>query len=86
MSPLTIRITILRVLANAKPYAVPFETLLAEVNRLVRPELTSEMLLVHVRKLLDAVMIDFLSDDLDKDNEAARRWFIKEAGEAALKK
>jgi hypothetical protein len=86
MSPLTIRLTILRTLKLNAPYAVPFETLLAEVNRLVRPPLTAEQLTTQLRVLLDAVMIDFLADDLDPDNETARRWLIKEAGEAALKK
>lgn len=86
MSPLTIRQTILRVLVQAKPYAVPAETLLGEVNRLVRPALTAEALRTHLRPLLDASMVDFLADDLDPQNEDARRWLAREAGEAALRK
>lgn len=86
MSPLTIRSTILRVLVQAKPYAVPAETLLEEVNRLLRPALTTEELRTELRVLLDGSRIDFLPDDLDPTNEDARRWLVREAGEAALKK
>ncbi len=86
MSPLSIRLTILRALANVKPYALPFEMLLGEVNRLVRPVLTPEALTVQLRALLDQNMINYLADDLDSENEDARRWFIREAGEAALRK
>lgn len=86
MSPLTIKLTILRVLAGTKPYAVPFETLLGEVNRLVRPSLDAAALLRLLRALLDASMIDFLADDLAPEDETARKWLIREAGEAALKK
>jgi hypothetical protein len=74
------------VLAQAKPYAVPFETLLAEVNRLVRPALSAEALRGQLRPLLDGSFVDFLPDALDPDNEDARRWLLCEAGEAALKK
>jgi len=86
MSPATIRTTILRVLAQAKPYAVPAETLHAEVNRLLRPALSVENLRVQLSVLLDAGMIDFLADELEPKNEDARRWLIKEAGETQLRK
>ena len=85
MTPLTIRQTILRVLAAAKPYAVPAETLLSEVNRLVRPTLTVEQLREHLTWMLDRSMIDFLPDDLAPDDVDARRWHIREAGLAALR-
>ena len=86
MSPLTLRQTILRVLAQNKPYAVPAEQLLAEVNRLVRPAITEEDLRTHLSWLLDHDLVAFMPDELDTDNVSARRWLIKEAGEVALRK
>ena len=85
MSPLTIKQTILRVLNVNRPYAVPAEQLLAEVNRLVRPALTAEELRPHLRFLLDRNMVAFLADELDPENQDARRWLIREAGQAQLK-
>lgn len=83
--PLTIRLTILRVLDAARPYALPHETLVQEVNRLVRPALTAEQLQEHLSWLLDQTMVEFLADNLAPDDVTARKWFIKEAGQAALK-
>jgi hypothetical protein len=85
MNPATLKLTILRVLSGARPYALPAETLLVEVNRLTRPALTVEELRTLLRGLLDQSMIDFLPDDLDRDNEDARRWLIREAGQAQLR-
>jgi hypothetical protein len=85
MNAATIRTAILRTLDQATPYAVPFETLHAEVNRLVRPALSAENLLAHLRVLLDAVFVDFIADPLEPKNEALRKWLIIEAGRAHLK-
>lgn len=85
MSPLTIRQAILRILASAKPFAVPGETLLAEINRLVRPSLTADQLREHLTWMLDRTLIDFLPDDLAPDDYNARKWLIIEAGLAALR-
>lgn len=84
MSPITIRQTVLRVLAAAKPYAVPAETLLAEVNRLTRPALTADELRPHLGWLVDRSLIDFLPDELAPDDVGARKWLIREPGMVAL--
>lgn len=86
MTDLDIRRTILRTLLGVKPYELPFEQLHATVNRLVRPSLDADALMVHLRWLLDSCMVDFLPDDLEPGNELARRWLITGAGEAALKR
>lgn len=84
MSPLSIRRCILRVLAQNKPYAVPQESLLAEVNRLVRPALTHGDLVKHLAWLKAQDMAGFKADALAPDDADARTWFVKEAGEVAL--
>ncbi len=86
MTPLDIRRTILRTLLEVKPFELPFEQLLATVNRMVRPALSEAELMEHLRWLIDKVMIDFLPDDFEPANERARRWLITGAGEAALKR
>ncbi len=86
MTPLAIRSTILRVLEGVQPHALPLDALLAEVNRLVRPAITVAELKAHLSWLLDRMMIDFIADPLDEKNADARRWLIREAGLAALKK
>ncbi|MFA6289929.1 MAG: hypothetical protein WC661_21305 [Opitutaceae bacterium] len=85
MSPLTIRRTILSVLGSAKPFAVPAETLLAEVNRLVRPAIKSVDLAEHLTALQGQQMIDYIADPVAPDDATARKWHIKEAGEAAFR-
>jgi hypothetical protein len=84
MAPITIRQTILRILAASRPFPVPAETLLGDVNRLVRPALTVEQLSAHLSWLLDRNLIGFLSADLAPDDDDARCWIIKEAGIAVL--
>jgi hypothetical protein len=86
MSPLVIRRTILAELAAAAPYAAPAEGLLNAVNDKVRPKLSLSELRGHLSWLLDHTMVDFLPDDIDPDNVNARRWLIKEAGLAALRR
>lgn len=86
MTPLSIRLTVLSVLAQAQPYAVPQEQVLREVNLLVRPALTLAELVKHLAWLQRTQMVAFLPDDLDPANPDARKWLIKEAGLAALKK
>ncbi len=86
MSPASIRLTILRALKANAPYATPFSGLLVHVNELARPPLTAPELRDHLRRLLDALMVDFIADELDQENEDARRWVLREAGEAALKR
>ena len=86
MSPLTLRQTILRVLAQNEPYPVPAETLFGEVNRLVRPAITPEVFRTQLSWMLDRDLVAFLPDDIDPENVDARRWLIKEAGAAALSK
>jgi hypothetical protein len=84
MTPPTIRISLLRVLAAAKPYAVPQATLLLELNQLVRPSLTVGDLVKHLSWLKARDMIGFLPDAMDPENADLRKWLIREAGEAAL--
>lgn len=86
MTPLIIRRTILAELARSADFALPVEQLLEQVNLRLRPALTREQLQQHLSWLLDHAMIDFLPDELDRDNAAARKWLIREAGLAALKK
>lgn len=86
MSPATLRLTILRALKGNAPYATPFAGLLAHVNEVARPPVSAPELKDHLRRLLDGLMVDFLPDDLDPENEDARRWVLREAGEAALRK
>ena len=86
MSPLTIRRTILHVVAAAKPYALPQETLHQEVNRLVRPTLTLAELVKHLSWLNAQEMIGFLADEMEPENADARKWSIREAGLVALQK
>lgn len=86
MSPATTRLTILRALKANAPYATPFAGLLAHVNEVARPPLAAGDLRGHLRHLLDGLMVDFIADELDPDNEDARRWVLREAGEAALKR
>lgn len=85
MSPLSIRLAILRLLAASKPYAVPQEMLLAEVNRLVRPALTLADLVKHLSWLKAHEMAGFEADPIDPENADARKWFIREAGAVALR-
>ena len=84
MSPQSIRLTVLRVLDTNRPYAVPQEQLLAEVNRLVRPALSLGDLVKHLSWLKASEHIAFQSDPMDPKNADARRWSIREAGIAAL--
>lgn len=85
MTDKTIRVMILRALAGAKPFAVPTETLLVQINDAVRPALTADQIREHLTWLLDRSLIDFMSDDLSPEDAAARKWFIREAGVAAFK-
>lgn len=86
MSPAVIRRMILRALTLNAPHPTPFEGLLAHVNEVLRPKLQAAELTQHLRHMLDAGWIDFIADDFDAANEDARRWLIKEAGEAALRR
>lgn len=86
MTPLQIRHTILRVLEGVQPHALPLDALHAEVNRLVRPAVSATELKAHLSGLLDRAMIDFIPDPLDEKNPDARRWLIREAGLAVLRK
>ncbi len=78
------RLTVLRVLKLAKPYALPAEQLLAEVNRLVRPSITDGELTKLLAWLKAKAMVGYLDDTIDPENANARKWHIREAGEAAL--
>ncbi len=84
MNPITIRQTLLRLLAYSKPHPLPAETLLSEVNRLVRPALTAEELHTHLSWLLDRSLVGFMPDELAPDSFEETKWFIKEAGLTAL--
>lgn len=84
MNPLSIRLCILRLLATAKPYALPQQTLLDEVNHSLRPPLSAADLLRHLSWLKTHDMAGFKADAIDPDNSDARKWFIREAGEVAL--
>ena len=84
MSPLTIRQTILRILAETKPFAVPTETLLLRLNTLVRPAVAPVDLRGHLTWLLDRSMVDFIPNELAPDDFDARSWLIREAGLTTL--
>ncbi len=84
MNPQSIRLTILRLLAAAKPYSLPQETLLAEVNRLVRPAISLPELVKHLSWLKAQEMAGFTADPMDPTNADARKWHIREAGQNAL--
>ena len=86
MTAPSLRIAVLTVLSASEPYALPHPQLLAEVNRLVRPAITSDQLKEILSWLIDKVFVDFLTDPLDPDNAEARRWFIREAGSAQLRR
>ncbi len=86
MTPAVIRLTILAELAAVAPYAAPTEGLLHAINDKIRPKLTLAQLKEHLSWLLDRSYVDFLPDDIDPKNVDARRWLIKEAGLAALRK
>ena len=86
MLPITKRLTILRILRDAQPYALPATQLQEELNRLTRPAVTPVEFAEHIGWLRDRAYIDFLPDALDPDNADARRWVLKEAGAAALLK
>lgn len=81
-----IRLTILAELARSADYALPLEQLLTQVNVRLRPAITMDTLKSHLSWLLDRALVDFLADDLDRDNADARRWLIREPGLTALKK
>jgi hypothetical protein len=78
------RLVILRLLAAARPYALPQDTLHLQVNTLVRPPLEASDLMKHLSWLLDRQLVGFVPDPLDPDRTAARKWHIREAGLAAL--
>lgn len=84
MSPHALRYTILRLLAAAKPYTLPQDTLLMHLNRLVRPPLEAADLMKHLSWLLDHDLAGFVADPLDPENLSARKWHLREAGEALL--
>ena len=84
MSPLAIRRTILRILAEVSPLALPTATLGAELDRLVRPAVTAEDLREHLSWLFDHLMVGYLPDALDPESFVDRRWHLKEAGERLL--
>jgi hypothetical protein len=84
VSPQTIRHTILGVLRQTKPYMVPQPQLLREVNLLVRPAITLGELVKHLSWLKAQEMITFEADSMEPKNPDARKWMIREAGEAAL--
>lgn len=85
MTPLSIRLAILRLLLAARPYALPQETLLAELNRIVRPAIALPELVKHLSWLKAHDMVAFAADPMDPENADARRWNIREAGEVALR-
>ncbi len=86
MTALQIRHAILRVLVTVDPQALPLDAVLPEVNRQVRPSISLDDLKGHLSWLLDRAMVDFIPDPLDEKNADARRWLIREAGIATLKK
>ena len=86
MTPIVIRKTILAELAGASPYMLPAEQVLTAVNVRVRPQLSEKELQGHLRWLADNRMVDCESDELDPKSESLRKWFILEAGRAALRR
>lgn len=86
-SPASIRTTILSVLGNVAPYALPAEQLLRDVNRLVAPPLDDGTVLYeHMTFLLDRKLVDFQPDDLDPEDGHLNRWMITKLGEGMLKR
>lgn len=85
MTVQALRLTILRTLAEVQPYALPAPQLFAELNRLARPPVSAVTFAEQIGWLHDRGLVDFLPDPMDPDNAEARKWFLKEAGAAALK-
>jgi hypothetical protein len=85
VKPLSIRLAILSVLRENKPFMTPQVQLLRDVNLLVRPALSPADLVKHLSWLKAQAMVTFEPDPLDPDNADVRKWLIREAGEAALK-
>lgn len=83
MSPTVIRKTILAELAGAAPHPLPQATLLVAVQRLI-PELRLADLVDHLGALRDQEMVKFLPDHFEPNVREMRRWFITDAGRAAL--
>lgn len=80
-TPRQIRRTILRVLAESAPYALPEKQLFAEVNDQLRPAIDELTFQKNLSFLKDNQAIGLLADPLDED---ARKWHIREAGRAML--
>ncbi|EDY16696.1 hypothetical protein CfE428DRAFT_5809 [Chthoniobacter flavus Ellin428] len=70
-------------LAKARPYALPEEQLFTEVNGVVRPPATEEEFQTSIAALSTGGVprLRMMADEFD---DAARKWVITEAGEAAL--
>jgi len=83
-APLVIRKTILAELAGAAPHPLPQSTVLVAVRRLI-PDLELKDLVDHLAWLRDHSMADFNPDRFEPDVRDMRRWFITDAGLAALK-
>lgn len=86
MKQVALSSVILRILDAASPYPVPQATLLSEANRAVRPPVQDSDWKLFLSIMLDRGFIDFLPDPLEPDNADERRWLIKEAGQAYLRR
>jgi hypothetical protein len=78
------RRTILRILRDVLPYALPAVQLFEEVNRLVRPPLSKVEFAEQLGWLADKNFVGFKPDALAPDEPEARKWSIKEPGEVYL--
>lgn len=85
MSTASIRQTILRILDEVRPHALPQAQLLAEVNRLVRPAVERVDLSEQLSWLRGEQLVSHLPDPLAPDNRNEWRWLITEAGRTALR-
>lgn len=87
-SPASIRTTILSVLANVAPYALPAEQLLRDVNRMIAPPIPDGRTLhdEHMTWLLDRDFVAFQADDMDPEDGLLNRWLITNHGERQLQR